>query len=100
MKSLTSARGFTARESAVFERLFESDAVPQHFLTHIQAIANLTWPVYAPAGDWGKGWPPLPWQVGQRGRAGTIHQTRPSSRRASRAWLRRFREKLSMASQS
>src|ERR1035437_6143388 len=63
MKSFTSARGFTTRAIAVSWRLFESGAVPQstHLLTHTQAIADLTLPVYAPAGDWGKGGPPLPW---------------------------------------
>src|ERR1035441_6705085 len=110
MKSLTSARGFTAREIAVSWRLFESGAVPQlaHLLTHTQAIADLILPVYAPAGDWSKGGPPVSWQVGQwclgstggRGRTGTIHETHPSSRTASRACLRRFLEKLSRASQS
>src|ERR1017187_3599882 len=102
MKSLTSARGFTARAIAVSWRLVESGAVPRstHLLTHTQAIADLTLPVYAPAGDWGKGGPPLRWQVGQRDRTGTIHETHPSSRTESRACLRRFLEKLSMASQS
>src|ERR1035441_9263870 len=102
MKSLTSARGFTTRAIDASWRLFLSGAVPQsaHFLTHTQAIADLTLPVYAPAGDWGKGGPPLLWQVGQRDRTGTIHETRPSRRTASRACLRRFREKPSMASQS
>src|ERR1019366_4846238 len=67
MKSLTSARGFTTRAVAVSWRLFESGAVPQstHLLTHTQAIAYLFLPDYASAGDWGKGGPPLPWQVGQ-----------------------------------
>src|ERR1035441_3334775 len=85
MKSLTSARGFTTRATADSWQLFESGAVPQstHLLTHAQAIADLTLPVYAPAGDWGNGGPPVPWQVGQwclgstgwRGRTGTIHET-------------------------
>jgi len=49
MKSLTSARGFTARAIAVSWRLFESGAVPQstHLLTHAQVIADLTLPIYA-----------------------------------------------------
>src|ERR1017187_6862424 len=67
MKSLTSARGFTARAIAVSWRLFESGAVSQstHLLTHTQVIADLIFPVYAQAGDWSKGGPPVPWQVGQ-----------------------------------
>src|ERR1019366_10337085 len=102
MKSLTSARGFTTRAIAVSWRRFESGAVPQsaHLLTHTQAIADLTLPVYAPAGDWGEGGAPLPWQVGQRDRTGTIHETHPSGPSANRVCLRRFREKPSMASQS
>src|ERR1017187_4220078 len=67
MKSLTSARGFTARAIAVSWRLFESGAVSQstHLLTHTQVIADLILPVYAQAGDWSKGGPPVSWQVGQ-----------------------------------